>query len=143
MITNPLLELPPATLALLVGDLRQRLVRYLSRWHHHEVLLRYLDIWLAEQPHSATLRQNRAQALVELERGDEALAILDALDAERGPTATRRQLRVQAHTSLRPSGRPAFHALLDSSHRRTLSRAGALVASVLGASVAAYSRRHV
>ena len=36
---NPLLEIPPAALALVAGESRKRLVGYLSRWAHHDALL--------------------------------------------------------------------------------------------------------
>jgi len=93
---NPLLDLPPAALALIAGEGRRRLVGYLNRWGHSAVLLRYLDAWLEAQPQAVALREGRARVLVDLGRGAEALAILDALDAERRPTDTRRQLRLRA-----------------------------------------------
>jgi ATP-dependent DNA helicase RecQ len=93
---NPLLALPSATLALISGELRKRLVRYLTRWHYDDVLLRYFDSWLVEQPTSVGLREGRARALIELGRGDAALVVLAGIDAERSPTATRRQLRWRA-----------------------------------------------
>lgn len=93
---NPLLDLPSASRALLTGEPRRRLVNYLNRWGYHEILLRYLDDWLALQPGAVTLREGRARVLIELGRGEEALAILDAIDAERGASSSRRQLRVRA-----------------------------------------------
>ncbi|NJM06626.1 ATP-dependent DNA helicase RecQ [Candidatus Gracilibacteria bacterium] len=93
---NSLLDLPGATLGLISGELRKRLVRYLTRWHHDEALLRYFDTWLVEQPTSIGLREGRARVLIELGRGDAALVVLAGIDAERSPTATRRQLRWRA-----------------------------------------------
>ncbi len=98
---NPLLELPPAALALVTGDRRKRLVSYLNRWGHHDACLAYLDVWLADQPTSVMLREGRARVLVELGRGAEALAILDQLDAERPPSVSRRQLRARALAAAR------------------------------------------
>ncbi|NTU85265.1 MAG: RecQ family ATP-dependent DNA helicase, partial [Chloroflexales bacterium] len=93
---NPLLEIPPAALALVAGDARKRLVAYLSRWGHHDALLAYLDAWLEDQPASVTLREGRARVLVDQGRGAEALAALDQIDAERAPSLSRRQLRARA-----------------------------------------------
>ncbi|MEI8166111.1 MAG: RecQ family ATP-dependent DNA helicase [Chloroflexales bacterium] len=93
---NPLLELPPAALALVAGDARKRLVAYLSRWGHHAALLASLDAWLADQPTGVMLREGRARVLVDLGRGDEALAILAQIDTERPASFTRRQLRARA-----------------------------------------------
>ncbi len=98
---NPLLELPPAALALVAGEARKRLVSYLSRWGHHDALLAYLELWLADQPSSVTLREARARVLVELGRGSEALSMLDQLDTERPPSVTRRQLRARALAAAR------------------------------------------
>ncbi|MCU0492468.1 MAG: RecQ family ATP-dependent DNA helicase [Chloroflexaceae bacterium] len=94
-MTNELLNLPHPALDVLTGDARQRLVRYLLRWNHTETLLGYLERWLATQPHAVTLRENRARALLDLNRADEALAILDAINAERGASQTRRQFRIR------------------------------------------------
>lgn len=93
---HPLLTLPPATLSLISGDARRRLVGFLNRWGYTDALLGYLDHWLSEQPTAIGLREGRARVLGELGRGAEALAILDTIDAERTPTATRRQLRMRA-----------------------------------------------
>jgi ATP-dependent DNA helicase RecQ len=95
MAENPLLDLPPAALEVMLGESRQRLVRYLSRWGHSEVLLRYLELWLADQPQSVTLRENRVRALLDLGRGTEALAVLDSIDAERAPSRSRAQARLR------------------------------------------------
>ncbi|MFV9504063.1 MAG: RecQ family ATP-dependent DNA helicase [Oscillochloridaceae bacterium umkhey_bin13] len=93
---NPLLSLPPPALALVSGDLRKRLVAYLSRWGHQDALLAYLDHWLQAQPGSVGLREGRARVLTELGRGAEALTLLDRLDAERPPSQSRRTLRIRA-----------------------------------------------
>jgi ATP-dependent DNA helicase RecQ len=93
---HPLLTLPPATLRLISGEARRRLVGYLNRWGYTDALLGYLDYWLQDQPEAVGLREGRARVLIDLGRGDEALPILDTLDAERSPTLTRRQLRLRA-----------------------------------------------
>ncbi|NTW97696.1 MAG: RecQ family ATP-dependent DNA helicase, partial [Oscillochloris sp.] len=93
---NPLLDIASAALSLIAGDTRRRLVSYLNRWGYTDTLLRYLEAWLAEQPASVTLREGRARVLVEIGRGDEALAILAEIDAERPTSVTRRQLRLRA-----------------------------------------------
>ena len=98
---NPLLEIPPAALALVAGEARKRLVGYLSRWAHHDALLAYLDAWLAEQPASVTLREGRARTLVELGHGEAAFPILDQIDGERPPSISRRQLRARALAAAR------------------------------------------
>lgn len=94
--TNPILDIAPAALSLIAGDARKRLVSYLNRWGHRDTLLSYLDGWLAEQPTSVMLREGRARVLVDMGRGEEALAILAAIDAERPTSVTRRQLRLRA-----------------------------------------------
>ena len=109
--TNPLLILPAAALALVVGDLRKRLVRYLSRWGHHATLISYFEAWLLSQPGSVTLREGRARVLTDTGQGAAALAMLDGLDAERPPTVTRRQLRLRA--LLASQQFEQAHALID------------------------------
>lgn len=93
-----LLNLPTASLDLLRGDRRTRLVTWLDRWGHHATLLGYVDRWLDEQPESVTLREVRARTLVALGRADEALIMLDALDTERPRTQTRWLIRLHALT---------------------------------------------
>src|SRR4051794_12566160 len=93
---NHLLNLPIASLDLLRGDRRTRLIAYLERWGHHATLLRYLDHWLDAQPEQATLGEARARALIATGRADEALHLLNALDAARGQTQTRWLLRLRA-----------------------------------------------
>lgn len=95
MQENSLLTLPVAALDLFAGDRRQRLIRYLLRWGHCSVALHYLDQWLAYQPGSVTLREQRARILIAHGELTAALALLDAIDAERSPTQDRRQLRLQ------------------------------------------------
>ncbi|PDV99893.1 RecQ family ATP-dependent DNA helicase [Candidatus Chloroploca asiatica] len=93
---NPLLVIPPAALDLVAGEARKRLVSYLNRWGHYDALLSYFATWLEVQPTAVMLREGRARVMVELGRGDEALAILDELDAERAVSLSRRQLRLRA-----------------------------------------------
>jgi ATP-dependent DNA helicase RecQ len=101
---HPLLSLPTATLSLISGDARRRLVGYLNRWGYTDALLGYLNHWLTAQPHAIGLREGHARVLTELGRGEEALIILDAIDAERAPSATRRQLRLRALLAARRYG---------------------------------------
>ncbi|MHB8646417.1 MAG: RecQ family ATP-dependent DNA helicase [Thermomicrobiales bacterium] len=96
MSESILLNLPTASLDLLRGDRRARLITWLERWGHHAILLGYVDTWLDAQPESVTLREMRARALVALGRADEALIMLDALDAERPRTQTRWLTRLHA-----------------------------------------------
>ncbi|MGI8688273.1 MAG: RecQ family ATP-dependent DNA helicase, partial [Thermomicrobiales bacterium] len=96
MSDSILLNLPTASLDLLRGDRRTRLITWLDRWNHHAELLGYIDRWLDEQPESVTLREMRARTLVALGRADEALIMLDALDAERPRTQTRWLIRLHA-----------------------------------------------
>lgn len=106
-----LLNLPAPALDLLLGEARQRLVRYLLRWGHYDALQRYLDRWLAAQPASVTLRENRARVLFELGQHAEALAMIDTIDAERGASNTRRQFRLRALIAM--ARYDAATALLD------------------------------
>jgi ATP-dependent DNA helicase RecQ len=96
MTDDPLLALPPAALDLLAGEARQRLVRFLLRWGYAAPLLGYLDRWLAAQPLSVTLRENRARVLLESGQAAEALAIIEAINAERGESQARRQFALRA-----------------------------------------------
>jgi ATP-dependent DNA helicase RecQ len=93
-----LLNLPDASLGLLRGDRRTRLIAWLDRWGQHVVLLGYVERWLEDQPESVTLREVRARTLVALGRADEALVVLDALDTERPRTQTRWLIRLHALT---------------------------------------------
>ncbi|MDQ6908378.1 MAG: RecQ family ATP-dependent DNA helicase, partial [Chloroflexota bacterium] len=96
MSDSIVLNLPTASLDLLRGDRRSRLITYLDRWGHHAILLGYVDRWLDDQPESVTLREVRARTLVALGRADEALIMLDALDTERTRTQTRWLIRLHA-----------------------------------------------
>jgi ATP-dependent DNA helicase RecQ len=97
-----LLNLPAASLDLLRGDRRTRLIAYLERWDQHATLEGYVNGWLAAQPESVTLREVRARTLVALGRVDEAFALLDELDGERPRTQTRWLIRLHA---LKAAGR--------------------------------------
>ncbi|HSH80822.1 MAG TPA: RecQ family ATP-dependent DNA helicase [Herpetosiphonaceae bacterium] len=93
---NPLLALTPALLHHVTGDRRKQLLAYLRRWNEHATALRYLDTWVAAEPNLATLRQARAEALIEVGQPEMALHELDQLDEERGPTTSRRNVRLAA-----------------------------------------------
>lgn len=97
---NILLALPTAAVAVLRGERRERLMKYLAAWGHDDALLRYLDQWLADQPDLATLREAQARALLGVGQAKETLAALDALDATRKPTQTRNALRIRALQAL-------------------------------------------
>src|SRR5918998_6611345 len=79
---NPLLALTPALLHHVTGERRKQLLSYLRRWDEHDTALRYLDTWIAAEPNLATLRQARAETLIEMGQPDVALRELDALDEE-------------------------------------------------------------
>src|SRR5262245_33139724 len=109
-LSDSLISLPDHILAHITGERRRRLSEYLLRWGEPDAALRTLDVWLAAQPHLATLREARARVLIELERPAEALIALDALDSERGMSESRRALRARTLAAL---GRwDEAHALL-------------------------------
>jgi ATP-dependent DNA helicase RecQ len=98
--SDNLVHLPSHILAHITGERRRRLAEYLLRWGEPAAALRALDIWLAAQPHLATLREARARVLIELDRAADALAALDTIDAERGMSESRRALRARALATL-------------------------------------------
>ena len=97
---EPLTALPAHILRHITGERRRKLIEYLVRWGEFTAALATIETWLLDQPQLVTLRELRANVLIDLERGTESLTVLDGIDAERGMTVSRRNARIRALAAL-------------------------------------------
>ncbi|MBC8161532.1 MAG: hypothetical protein H7Z42_09980, partial [Roseiflexaceae bacterium] len=107
---DALTTLPAHVLGHITGERRKKLVEYLARWGQQPAALACVEVWLQGSPQLATLREMRANLLIELGQADESLVMLDDIDAERGMSQSRRNARIRALAAL--GAFEAAHALI-------------------------------